>query len=69
MRIYTSSSCSDTIVEIFEHIPQFCCFIKECFFSGKNSWDYCLQVLDYQDFLIIRHWITRILLCLFPSMF
>jgi len=44
-----------TLLEAFLNISlRSACFIKEVF-SGKNSWDYCLQVLDYQDFIIIRH--------------
>jgi hypothetical protein len=35
-------------------------------FSGKKqnfcSWNYSLQVLGYEDFQIVRHWIKGILL-------
>lgn len=68
MRRYNNSSCTDTIGGLLNISLRSASFIKEVS-SGKNSWDYCFQVLDYQDFLIIRHWITRIFLCLFPSMF
>jgi hypothetical protein len=39
------------------------CFNDEAFLSltGK-TWYYCLQMLDYQDFRIIRCWIKGMLL-------
>ena len=62
---YHNSWCTETLEGHLEHVPETWLLQWWNFFGKKQifpSWDYSLQMVDYQDFFIIRHQINGILL-------
>ena len=61
-RRYHNGWHTDTLGGLFEHICEMCMFHWWRFFSGKKQKTNSPQVIDYQDFWIIRHQIKGLLL-------